>query len=128
MKKIIFIFSLTTLVASCGSNTGDKTSDTSKDTVATTPAVAEDPEIEKGLNLIAKSDCLTCHKIEEKFTGPAYTDIAAKYPDNEQVIDSLSDKIINGGTGNWGAIPMTPHPTISKEDAKSMTIYILSLK
>ena len=128
MKKIILVFSLTTLVASCGNNTSNKTSETNKDTMATTPAQEENPEIDKGLNLVAKSDCLTCHKIDEKFTGPAYTAVAAKYPDNEQVIDSLSDKIIKGGTGNWGAIPMTPHPTISKEDAKSMVKYVLSLK
>ncbi|MGZ3958256.1 MAG: c-type cytochrome, partial [Flavisolibacter sp.] len=84
--------------------------------------------VEKGLNLIAKNDCLTCHQVEVKTTGPAYMDVAAKYPNNEAVIDSLSNKVIKGGSGNWGTVPMTPHPSLSKEDARSMVKYVLSLK
>jgi cytochrome c len=44
------------------------------------------------------------------------------------VLDTLSDKIIKGGGGRWGAVPMTPHPQVSKEDATTMVKYVLSLK
>jgi cytochrome c len=54
--------------------------------------------------------------------------VAAKYPKNDAVIDSLSDKIIKGGSGNWGTIPMIAHPALSKDDAKAMVNYVLSLK
>ncbi len=126
MKKAFIICSMIAVIISC--NSGDSsekntTTDASKETTET-----EDPEVAKGLELVAKSDCLTCHKIVEPFTGPAYEAIAAKYPDNEQVIDSVSEKIITGGVGNWGTIPMTPHPDISEADAKTMMKYILSLK
>ena len=83
---------------------------------------------QQGLDLVAKSGCFTCHKVDQLFNGPAYTAIAARYPKNEQVIDSLSQKIIKGGVGNWGTIPMQPNPAIKQDDAKLMVEYILSLK
>jgi len=81
---------------------------------------------DKGLSLIEGADCLSCHKMDEKLIGPSYKDVAAKY--TEADIDMLADKIIEGGKGNWGDIPMTPHAEMSKENAKSMVKYILSLK
>ena len=126
MKKTIVLFSFLAFIASCGNNnTGDKSADAKTEEAA---PKAEDPEVEKGLNLVAKSDCLTCHQVETASTGPAYTAVAAKYPANDAVIDSLSEKIIKGGLGNWGTVPMTPHPSISKDDAKAMVKYVLSLK
>lgn len=96
---------------------------------ATTPAArAATAEKGKGEALIAKSDCLACHSKTQKLVGPAYVNVAGKYPATEENIDHLADKIIAGGQGVWGAIPMTPHPTLSKDDAKEMVKYILSLK
>lgn len=82
----------------------------------------------KGEQLISKSDCLACHKLNEKLVGPAYSAVAAKYEDTEANINYLADKIIAGGAGVWGEIPMSPHPALSKDDAKEMARYILSLK
>jgi cytochrome c len=127
MKKTILLFSLVAAISSCGNNNESKTDNAARPAEETS-AKAENPEVEKGLNLVAKSDCLTCHQIETKATGPAYIDVAAKYPSNDAVIDSLSDKIIKGGAGNWGTIPMVAHPQVSKDDAKAMVTYILSLK
>jgi len=81
-----------------------------------------------GEKLIAKLDCVGCHKIDKKLIGPSYLDIANKYPASEKNITYLSDKIIKGGSGVWGAIPMAPHSSLKKEDAKSIVKYILSLK
>jgi cytochrome c len=78
--------------------------------------------------LINKSDCIGCHHKINKLIGPSYTDIAKKYPSTDKNIDYLADKIIKGGSGVWGKIPMTPHPKISTNDAKLMAKYILSLK
>ena len=83
--------------------------------------------IEAGKSLLATSDCLTCHKVQEKVIGPAYTDIAKKYPDSEANVQLLSNKIISGGSGVWGQIPMTPHPSLQADDVKKMVMYILSL-
>ena len=83
---------------------------------------------QKGLELIGANDCTTCHRISEKNIGPAYTDVAQKYEATQANIDTLVGKVINGGSGNWGTIQMTPHPTVSKEDATEMVKYILGLR
>ena len=83
---------------------------------------------EKGKTLIGKSDCLACHKIDQKLVGPAYQDVAKKYEANSKNITYLANKIIKGGAGAWGDVPMSPHPTLSQSDAKEMAQYILSLR
>lgn len=126
MKKAAIIFCLAGLVIAC--NSGDSTDNKVENKEAEPTVAAEDPEVARGLELVGKSDCFTCHKVVDASTGPAYEAVAAKYPDNDAVIDSLSKKIIKGGVGNWGTVPMTPHPDLSEADAKAMTKYVLSLK
>jgi cytochrome c len=95
-----------------------------KDKLKPAPAGAD---FSKGKNLIAKSDCLACHKDDAKLVGPAYVDVAKKYKPTDANITKLADKIIKGGAGAWGEVPMSPHPTVSQGDAKEMVKYILSL-
>lgn len=94
---------------------------------ATKRTVAIDQSLD-GEKLIAKSDCIGCHKIDKKLIGPSYLEIAKKYPLNDKNIAYLSGKIIKGGSGVWGAVPMSAHGSLKKEEAKSMSTYILSLK
>lgn len=97
--------------------------------VPTKPAAVDNSaDIKKGEALISKSDCLACHKIDAKLLGPSYKDVAAKYPNNAATIAQLAGKIKSGGSGVWGAIPMSPHPALSDDDAKAMVRYIMSLK
>ncbi|MBA9079722.1 c-type cytochrome [Rufibacter quisquiliarum] len=86
------------------------------------------PDAEKGAKLIAQSDCTACHRNDQKLVGPAYEEVAQKYEANEKNIDYLAGKIIEGGKGVWGEVPMTPHPGVSEADAKAMAQYVLSLK
>lgn len=81
-----------------------------------------------GAELIKGSDCLGCHKEDVKLVGPAYIAVAEKYPDTEANIAMLANRVIKGGSGHWGEIPMSPHPNLSETDAREMTKYILSLK
>jgi cytochrome c len=111
----------------------EKEKETEKETETKVVAVApkplsENPDYQKGLALIAGSDCLTCHKTSEKLIGPAYKDVAAKYEATESNIKMLAGKVISGGSGVWGAIPMTPHPQVKEEDAIAMVKYIMLLK
>lgn len=80
----------------------------------------------EGLALIEGADCLTCHKMDVRVVGPSYQEVADKYSDGD--MDMLASKIIEGGKGNWGEIPMTPHAGMSKENAKKMVEYIMTLK
>jgi cytochrome c len=66
--------------------------------------------------------------VSEKLTGPSYKDVAAKYENTDANITLLAEKIIKGGQGVWGPIPMTPHAALSEADAKQMVKYILLLK
>lgn len=130
MKKYFVAITLMAFAAACSSNPEKKEEKPAEAAASPAPAndMASNPDYEKGLTLVAKSDCLTCHKVSEKLTGPSYKEVAAKYEGTEENITMLANKIIKGGQGVWGAIPMTPHPTISEDDAKQMVKYILLLK
>ncbi len=129
MKKSILILSSVLFFVSCGNNTDTK-KEASTDTVAAVKEVAKDPAIAAGLNLMSASDCFTCHKLTETSIGPAYAAVADKYKsmDRQAAIDSIVHQIQNGGSGKWGAVAMQPHPLVTKEEADTMAIYILSIK
>ena len=97
------------------------------DTLGADQPQGSSPDFSKGKELIAQSDCLTCHKEQEKLIGPSYAEVAAKYEETEANITLLAGKIISGGQGVWGQVPMTPHPNVSEEQAEDMVKYILSL-
>ena len=80
-----------------------------------------------GKRLVELSDCKACHGINQKSIGPAYLDVAKKYKGAFQIEGKLADKIIKGGGGVWGEQAMSAHPQITKDDAKDMVRYILSL-
>lgn len=80
-----------------------------------------------GKILMAESDCKSCHLIDDKSAGPGYRDVAKKYKKDPKAIETLSNKIINGGSGVWGETAMAAHPQITKENAMLMVEYILSL-
>src|SRR3954469_3379940 len=81
--------------------------------------------IEKGEVLISYSDCYTCHKVGQRSVGPAFKDIAKRYPINKVYIEMLAHKVIIGGSRSWGYATMDPHPNLSFADAKTMVSYIL---
>ncbi|SNR58055.1 MULTISPECIES: c-type cytochrome [Hymenobacter] len=99
--------------------------DTNATKIGTTPVGTPS---EAGAKLIAASDCASCHRENEKLIGPAYQDVAKKYPNTAANVNMLAKKIITGGKGNWGEIPMTPHPALSEKDTQEMVRYILALK
>jgi cytochrome c len=130
MKKVLFIVTTAVIVMACGGGSTEAGKEAAGATAAATSgnALSDNPDYQKGLALVAGSDCLTCHKTSEKNIGPAYKDVAAKYENTEANVKMLASKVIKGGSGNWGAIPMTPHPQLKQEDVEQMIKYILLLK
>lgn len=125
-KTLLFLSGLALFLAACGSSkTEEGTTDDAASTATEEPAP---PAMEAGELLIVKSDCIGCHHKENKLIGPAYQAVAEKYPATDENISLLASKIINGGKGVWGTVPMTPHKKITEDDAKTMVKYILSLK
>ena len=125
MRKIVFPIAVLLVLTACGGKS-DKKEGEQKETVT---AASDNPDYQKGLDLISKNDCLTCHKIDEVLTGPSYSDVANKYAGtSDTVVGYLAGKIISGGKGVWGEVFMTPHAGLSQEDASAMAKYILLLK
>jgi len=134
MKKFILSFGLGLLLISCGGSGDDKktTEESKEETKADVPATTDlssNPDYQAGLGLVAKNDCLTCHKIDEALIGPPYRDVANKYASmSDTIVTHLAGKIIHGGGGVWGGVAMTAHPTVSQGDAEAMVKYIMLLK
>ena len=123
MRKFIVLFLLAAMVESCSDNK-PVTATPKKET---TPDLSSNPDYKKGLDLVAKSDCFTCHKPAEAFVGPAYTAVAQKYAGQPEITDTLAQRIIKGSSGHWGQTPMTAHENLSMDDARAMVKYVLSL-
>lgn len=131
MKRVLITSMALAVLIACNSG-GEKTetkAEEKKEEKAAETDITQLPEYTEGLELISKSDCFTCHKVDEPLTGPTYRDVANKYASQAPgIIPQLADKIIKGGTGVWGQVPMLPHPAVSQADAEKMVKYILLLK
>lgn len=101
---------------------------TSFDRAATTLGHQEfvDPALEVEA-IMAKSDCASCHKLDEESIGPSYVAVAQKYRNNPNAEVYLMDKIKNGGSGVWGEVAMSAHPDINEVDLRKMVQWIQSL-
>lgn len=138
MKKIFYSsFLLGAMIiglASCGGGKKEEAkeeADTEEayddyETAAPEEASSEDL-VAQGQVLVDASDCKTCHHATNKLVGPSHTDVAKKYEFTKASVTLLAGKIINGGSGVWGEIPMSPHADVSKGDAEKMAMYVLSL-
>lgn len=130
MKKYFVIVTALAAIVACNSSSSKSGGSDTSSSTATAPAndISSNPDYQKGLALIAANDCLTCHKVDEKVTGPAYRDVANKYENTDANVKMLAAKVIKGGSGNWGTVPMTPHPAVSEADAEQMVKYVLLLR
>ncbi|MBL7858235.1 MAG: cytochrome C [Cyclobacteriaceae bacterium] len=135
MKKIFVFIALAGMAAfiftSCGSTKKEEkaTSEDAYDDYATAQPkkASADDLIAQGKVLVDASDCKTCHHATNKIVGPSHTDVATKYEFTQANVSMLAQKIINGGTGVWGEIPMTAHADLTLADAEKMAMYVLSL-
>jgi cytochrome c len=105
MKKIVMIAATTAMMLACS-------------------AYAVDAD--KAKALAQSKNCLACHAIDKKLVGPAYTEVAKKYKGNKDAEAALVKKVINGGGGVWGTIPMPPNP-VKEDEAKMLVEWVLSL-
>ena len=78
---------------------------------------------------LAKSkNCMACHSVANKIVGPAYKDVAKKYAGDKTAADKLAAKIVKGGSGVWGAVPMPANPQVSEAEAKKLAAWVLGQK
>ncbi|WP_194723332.1 c-type cytochrome [Noviherbaspirillum malthae] len=78
---------------------------------------------------LAKSkNCMACHAIGNKVVGPSFKDVAAKYAGQKDAEDKLVQKVLKGGAGVWGAVPMPANAQVSEAEARTLVKWVLSQK
>ncbi|MGV3570488.1 MAG: c-type cytochrome [Ramlibacter sp.] len=103
MKKALLV--LATLAAAVGS----------------APALADQA-------LATQKNCMACHAVDKKLVGPSYKEVATKYSGQKDAVDRLAVKILKGGSGVWGPVPMPANAQVSEADAKKLAAWVLSQK
>lgn len=101
MKRVLFVLATAVTVA--------------------TPVLADEA-------LAKAKNCLACHATDKKLVGPSYKEIAAKYKADKTAVDKLAAKIMKGGSGVWGPVPMPANPQVSEAEAKKLATWILGIK
>lgn len=79
-------------------------------------------------DLAKAKNCMACHAIGNKVVGPAYKDVAKKYAGQKDAEDKLTQKVLKGGSGVWGAIPMPANAQVTEAEARTLVKWVLSLK
>ncbi|MCW7538171.1 c-type cytochrome [Aquabacterium sp. A7-Y] len=78
--------------------------------------------------LAQQKNCMACHAVDKKLVGPSFKDVAAKYAGQKDAVDKLAQKVIKGGAGVWGPVPMPANAQVSDADAKTLVKWILTQK
>lgn len=91
-------------------------------TAAAAPAAFANAE------LAQKKNCMACHAVDKKVVGPSYKDVAAKYAGQKDAADKLASKIIKGGSGVWGPVPMPANAQVNEAEAKKLATWVLAQK
>ena len=78
--------------------------------------------------LAQKKNCMACHAIDKKLVGPAYKDVAAKYAKDKDAYKKLAEKIVKGGSGVWGPVPMPANTQVSPAEAETLAKWVLTVK
>jgi cytochrome c len=81
----------------------------------------------EGKNIMLSLDCKTCHKVDEKSIGPSFTDVAKRYAKDPEIFSKLMQKVMKGGSGNWGEVAMPAHPNLKEEDLRQIISWIKTL-
>ena len=78
--------------------------------------------------LATTKNCMACHAVDKKLVGPSYKDVAAKYAADKSAVDKLAAKILKGGSGAWGAVPMPANAQVSEAEAKKLAAWVMTVK
>lgn len=90
-------------------------------TMASTSALAN-------ADLAKAKNCMACHAVSNKVVGPAFKDVAAKYAGQKDAENRLVAKVMKGGSGSWGAVPMPANPQVTEAEAHTLIKWVLSQK
>lgn len=89
--------------------------------VVSSPALAD-------LQLATAKNCMACHAVATKLVGPSFKDVATKYAGQKDAEDKLAAKIIKGGSGVWGPVPMPANAQVNDAEAKKLAAWVMTAK
>lgn len=104
MKKLLISISTCTIVLTAGAATPD------------------------GLDFARQKNCLACHALDKKLVGPSFNDIANKYQGKADAVSKLTEKVMKGGAGTWGPVPMPANGQVTSAEAQSLVTWVLLQK
>ena len=78
--------------------------------------------------LLNANACVACHQVDRRVVGPSFKEVAAKFASDGDAVAKLSKKIREGGSGNWGNVPMPPNPALSDAELRTIVDWVLALK
>jgi cytochrome c len=78
--------------------------------------------------LAKAKNCMACHAVDKKVVGPSYKDVAKKYAGDAKAAAMLEAKVIKGGAGVWGPVPMPANAQVNAGESKKLVAWVLSLK
>jgi cytochrome c len=78
--------------------------------------------------LSQQKNCNACHAMDGAITGPSLKAVAQKYASDRAAADKLTARILKGGVGVWGPVPMPANPQLSEAEARRLAVWILGLK
>ena len=80
------------------------------------------------MQLATSKNCMACHAVDKKLVGPSYKDVAAKYAGQADAVDKLAGKIMKGGSGVWGPVPMPANAQVNADEAKKLAAWVMTQK
>lgn len=78
--------------------------------------------------LAQKKNCMACHALDKKLVGPSYKEVAAKYGKDKDAVKKLAEKIIKGGAGVWGPVPMPANTQVTPAEAETLAKWVMTVK
>jgi cytochrome c len=79
-------------------------------------------------DLARSKNCMACHSISSKVVGPAFKDVAKRYAGQPDAAEKLAQKVLKGGSGAWGVVPMPANTQVTEAEARELVHWVLSLK
>ena len=93
------------------------------ESVANAPVIIDAAKVNA---ILQKNACLACHGMDSKLVGPSFRAVANRYKDQSDAVNTLSVKIMSGGQGAWGAIPM-PAQALKADESRLLAQWLFQL-
>ena len=78
------------------------------------------------LDMAKAKNCMSCHQVDKKLVGPSYKEVATRYEKDKDAAAKMAKKIVDGGQGAWGPVPMPPNANVKPEEALTLSKWILA--